>query len=286
MKNSISLKCKLALVSVMFFLTSSNVLSQWTRTPVIPTTNPSKVFVTNVLDKVGIGTNSPTSKLDLQKGDMSINDGNILLRNGADYNHSLGWYGTGKLFAGQALNGPALIGWDGGVLGYSNGNGPQNISLRWNGAGNVGIGTVSPVAKLHINSIGAYSFGLLVTGNDPHVKSISVNDQTGTNNFLVYANGEVFAREVTVKLGNFPDYVFEKNYKLRSIDDLSNYISKNSHLPNIPSAEEVKNNNIGIGELQVKLLEKVEELTLYIIQLNERVKTLEVENAKLKDSKN
>lgn len=112
-------------------------------------------------------------------------------------------------------------------------------------------------------------------------RAISVN-LNGTRNFQVMGNGKVYAREVEVSLNTFPDYVFEQDYPLLSLDALRQYIGQNNHLPNIPSACEVEENGIGLGELGIKQLEKIEELTLYLLQLDERMKKLEAENATLK----
>ncbi|RZM20285.1 MAG: hypothetical protein EOO88_36640 [Pedobacter sp.] len=65
--------------------------------------------------------------------------------------------------------------------------------------------------------------------------------------------------------GNWADYVFEENYGLLPLNDLENYIKRNKHLPNIPTAELVKKDGINLAEMNVKLLEKIEELTLYLI---------------------
>ena len=70
-----------------------------------------------------------------------------------------------------------------------------------------------------------------------------------------------------VKTDLMPDYVFSKDYKLRSIDELEKYINNNQHLPGIPSAQEVKENGLSMVDIQIKLLEKIEEMTLYMIQL-------------------
>jgi hypothetical protein len=85
--------------------------------------------------------------------------------------------------------------------------------------------------------------------------------------FKVGVNGVVYTHEIVVKLGAFPDYVFANDYELMELSDLGDYIDKNKHLPNMPSAKEVEEDNIGLGKLQVKLVEKVEELTLYILEL-------------------
>jgi hypothetical protein len=80
-----------------------------------------------------------------------------------------------------------------------------------------------------------------------------------------------------VKLrGNWPDFVFSKDYYLMALSELKIFIEKNNHLPDFPSAAEIKNDEgITLGEMNALLTKKVEELTLYIIQQNERIEKLE-----------
>ena len=72
------------------------------------------------------------------------------------------------------------------------------------------------------------------------------------------------------------DYVFEQNYKLRGLGEVESFIKENNHLPGIPSAKEMQTNGIALSELNTKLLEKIEELTLHVIELSK-------DNEKLKD---
>ncbi len=108
---------------------------------------------------------------------------------------------------------------------------------------------------------------------------VSLNDN---DNFVVMGSGKVYARDVEVSLDPFPDYVFEEDYNLIPLKELGEYVKTKKHLPNMPSAEEVKENGMGLKELNIKQTEKIEELTLYILQLDERLKKLELENQKLK----
>ena len=101
--------------------------------------------------------------------------------------------------------------------------------------------------------------------------------------FKVMGDGHVWATEVNVALAtDFPDYVFESNYSLMPLEQLESYINKNAHLPNIPTAKEVKENGLGLGEMQAKQLEKIEEITLYLIDLKKEIALLKKENAELK----
>ncbi|PWL28955.1 pyocin knob domain-containing protein [uncultured Roseivirga sp.] len=76
--------------------------------------------------------------------------------------------------------------------------------------------------------------------------------------------------KVTASPGSFPDYVFSENYKLKTLSELEAYIKANGHLPNIPTAKEVEANGQDLGLIQQKLLEKIEELTLYTIEQNKK----------------
>jgi len=84
----------------------------------------------------------------------------------------------------------------------------------------------------------------------------------------------------------FPDYVFDPGYELMPIEELAEFIQRERHLPNIPSAESVreKGGTFNMTELQLKLLEKVEELTLYVVQLKEETSRLQTENAALRET--
>ncbi len=113
-------------------------------------------------------------------------------------------------------------------------------SLMVNHLGNIGVGTTTPDAKLTVK-------------------------------------GRIHTEEVKVDLSvPAPDYVFKEGYDLKSLEEVQNYIQEHGHLPNIPSAKELEANGIQLGEMDMKLLEKIEELTLYNIQLLERLEKLSI----------
>lgn len=96
---------------------------------------------------------------------------------------------------------------------------------------------------------------------------------TGTHALAV--NGSAIFTKAIVKLtANWPDYVFWPKYKLLSLSELETFLLKNQHLPDMPSAFEVEKNGIDLGDNQAILLKKIEELTLYIIELNKKVEEL------------
>jgi hypothetical protein len=91
----------------------------------------------------------------------------------------------------------------------------------------------------------------------------------------LFVNGSVFANEVQVKTNVWADYVFKDDYRLPSLNEVKLHIDENQRLPDIPSEAEVKEKGVNLGEMQVKLLQKIEELTLYLIEQNEKIQTLE-----------
>lgn len=108
----------------------------------------------------------------------------------------------------------------------------------------------------------------------------------GTTNpqYTLDVNGTIRAKEVLVNLDGGADFVFEDNYKLKNINELSEYVKENKHLPDVPAAADMVKNGVDMGEFQVKLLQKVEELTLYTIQQQKEIQSLrsEIENLKNK----
>ncbi len=75
--------------------------------------------------------------------------------------------------------------------------------------------------------------------------------------------------------GDWSDYVFADNYELRSLSEVATFIDKNNHLPGVPSAEEVVESGIDMAKMDATLLQKIEELTLYILQQEKRIAELE-----------
>jgi hypothetical protein len=113
------------------------------------------------------------------------------------------------------------------------------------------------------------------------------------NDFMLCVDGKIVASEIVILCNNdnsleglvkdsrwqtgnevWPDFVFSSSYNLMPLNELENKINNNKHLPGIPPASEIAKNGINLGEFQSKLLQKIEELTLYIINLNKENETL------------
>jgi hypothetical protein len=179
-------------------------------------------------------------------GNAQFNNNAIYLQTGTQ-NHGLAYYYS---YNGKTVDGPVLYGWSGGALGSSSSG--EQIALQWASDGRVAIG-----------------------GDLYHDASYKL---------AVY--GKIIATEMVVHALNWPDYVFKAGYKLPSITELKEFINLNNHLPGIPSSREVQSAGIGVGEMANKQMEKIEELTLYMIQLKEEIDGLKKDNEILKASIN
>jgi hypothetical protein len=145
---------------------------------------------------------------------------------------------------------------------------------------------VSREGNWSANSAADYGFKVLADGGIilRSGEGVCVNcDDAGS--FALAVNGKIGAREIVVTSVNpWPDYVFEEDYTLLPLADLEELLKTNKHLPGVPSAAAVAEDGIALGAMQARLLEKVEELTLYMIELNRenqelktRVNDLEVD---------
>lgn len=83
------------------------------------------------------------------------------------------------------------------------------------------------------------------------------------------------AKEILVEIGSWPYYVFDAGYRLRDLNEVETFINENGHLPEVPSAKQITEEGLSIGEMNHILLKKVEELTLYIIGLEKRLSEIE-----------
>ncbi len=218
------------------------------------------------MDIKGAGTTSTTNTFTLRNsnGDTLLrmrDDGRMgIAYNGTTYGRQINLGGTGINFytANEAAFGGAVFPTDTSLVLWSNSNSNNYLVFQpsW---GNTGIGTYTPNAKFHLN--GAQLIG-----------SNSARIATG---YSLSVDGRIISEESTVMNStSWPDYVFEDNYKLMPLDELEKQIQQQKHLPNIPSAAEIDKKGIELGDMSRRLLEKVEELTLYIIELKKENKSL------------
>ncbi len=96
-----------------------------------------------------------------------------------------------------------------------------------------------------------------------------------SDDYLLAVDGKIISEEVRVELsGSWPDYVFDEDYALLSLEQLEQHIETVGHLPGIPSANTVETEGILLGDMQRVMVEKIEELTLYVIDLQKQIEEL------------
>jgi hypothetical protein len=167
-----------------------------------------------------------------------------------------------------------------------------DVGMFWTDGGNgvAGSGNKNAGAGLVIASHSDGSNGIRITaaGN----VGIGVALVNNINNYKLAVNGLIGARAVKVEVSTntWSDYVFNKEYKLRTLPELEAFVKANHHLPNIPSTAEVEKDGIDMATMDAKLLEKIEELSLYIIEQNkhaaEQDKRMELLEQKIKEISN
>lgn len=126
------------------------------------------------------------------------------------------------------------------------------------------------------------SFGNPVSALTVGGQIAMINGTNGNYEFLVDNSGALYCRSVRVKLGTLPDYVFEENYKLKTLNEVELYYKKHKHLEGVPSEKEVVKNDLDLGEMASILLKKVEELTIYTVELNKQLEISKMEIELLK----
>lgn len=275
---------------------------------------------------IGIGTLTPTSRIDLRS-----NNGDYLL---ANFRNTSTTNDRSSLIGMQSGNTSGATQWLMGVGGTANGLGFTNNQFYLENAGKG--------ARMSIDSFGAFRFGgapsnqdgstLNVGGKDDQAEA-SISLGTGGEYFLMKVNatgqlqftpnnhnpsigtpamtiddesggrvaiGTVASMPTGYKLfvedgilterlkvavngsANWADYVFADDYKLMPLEDVEAFVNQNKHLPNVPSAEEMAETGIDVAKVDAKLMEKIEELTLYMIEMKKEIKSLKAENEAMK----
>ena len=209
---------------------------------------------------IGIGTSNPSTKLDvsgtakatsivsttsLQSATLNVS-GNVTFSNLSD--------STSKVVT--VSNDGTLSSADYSTFSDNMGNhtATQNINLN----GNKMVGSSSGTG------------GIFVATNG----NVRIGAGTATPTKALEVNGTMRSKEVVVEIDNWSDFVFDNNYNLMSLSDTEKYINANGHLPEVPTAKEVEADGVQLGEMNAILLQKIEELTLHVIELEKQIKEL------------
>ncbi|MBK8342569.1 MAG: hypothetical protein IPL12_04100 [Bacteroidetes bacterium] len=145
---------------------------------------------------------------------------------------------------------------------------------------------ISGTTKMLVQSNGGTSFGSLTTAPVNGI-FVSGNVQVGTEpvptGYKMSIDGKLVCEEVKVQLSaDWADYVFDDTYKLLSLEEVEAFIVANNHLPNIPSADELATTGLDLSAMNILMMQKIEELTLYLIELNKQNELLMQEIKTLK----
>ncbi|CAH0250075.1 hypothetical protein [Chryseobacterium sp. Bi04] len=232
---------------------------------VIKTNNKDALHI-NATGKIGIGTSAPLETL-------SIHNGSIRLTGG---------YNSTDTSVG---GGPKI------VFGDSNDNPNQQY--------NRGEWSIEYIERAtQDNSIGGLSFGkpwpspsfgdykLYLANNGKIAMGTKNINCADCDSYLLFVKDGIKTEKVKVEIASangWADYVFKKDYKLMGLSEVEKHIQDKGHLPNIPSADDVVKNGINLGEMDAKLLEKIEELTLYSIEQNKKLIDGEEKSRKQQD---
>jgi hypothetical protein len=263
-----------------------------------------QVVFTN--DSVGIGTSTPGTKLHvngLVAGDLirlGSNDPQISFYQGGAATGFVNTTGVDFKMGTFAANntGKAIIRVNGG----------DRLTVAPDG--NVGIANNDPLTRLHIASgqdaglantqngfvmLGAEAGSNVVIDNNEiiarnngAISTLFMQNNGGTvqignvavpTGYTLSVAGKAICTELRVQLtGAWPDYVFDEKYKLPDFNTLRNYIKENKHLPNIPAAKDIEKSGMEVGDMQRRMMEKIEELTLYVLELEKKISALEKGN--------
>nr|WP_174647566.1 hypothetical protein [Flavobacterium davisii] len=246
---------------------------------------------------MGLGTESPTEKLDV-RGDIKF--GSILRTDKRMH-----------ITGGESLY---LLNKGGVIISKSwQGNGNLNVEGNTVLSGNVGIGLSNPLGKFHVgddttsgiilnNKIGSVvsqipaQIAWAESGNLGQAGDLIISPRTdisGSVKFFTYngkdiaerfkisgkgdasLQGKLEAKELKITTTPTADFVFAENYNLPKLEEVEKHLKEKKHLPEIASAKEMEKEGVNVGEFQIKLLQKIEELTLYVIEQNKKIKELE-----------
>lgn len=140
-------------------------------------------------------------------------------------------------------------------------------SSTWNGGGAISLNLVATAADINFQTGNTAATKMVIKNNG----NVLIGQTTQVNtNYMLDVKGNVRSNAVVVNTSG-ADFVFRKNYRLPSLAAVALYISLNHHLPGIASAQEMQHNGLDLGENQVKLLKKIEELTLYLLDKDKQI---------------
>lgn len=256
--------------------------------PVTLSPTVGNLFMNGTTGNIGLGTVTPTSRFQINSGDIFLNStsSKLLIGTVANFNDATANWGlkcdrpmiiasstfpaieirstvpTSPTWLNLAVA-PADFSYSniskkGDIIfrSYTSGS----MILNCEGGGNIKFSTIDNTI---VGSTSKLQMIIDKFGN--------IGMGTATPDAKLAVNGLIHTKEVKVDLLGWPDYVFESNYNLSSLSEVEKQIAINGHLKDIPSAQDVEKNGVKLGEMNKLLLQKVEELTLYLIEMNKEL---------------
>jgi hypothetical protein len=190
--------------------------------------------------------------------------------------------GIGQVITGSGFS--ILDSWDNVLSSTDNGNYYQLIGTYRGWDANAVY-----VAGYNATNLGGCATQRLYLGNPNNGRFLGVDFTTGNVGIgatspteKLSVNGNIKARKLIVTQNDWSDYVFDSSYRPQPLSLVEEFIKQNKHLPDIPSAKEVSDKGLDVGDNQALLLKKVEELTLYMIEQNKKIDAIQKENEEIK----
>ncbi len=252
-------------------------------------------FRTNSLQVTSVGVGDK----DLDKVMMISSDGTVKSVNSSDLGINSPWSESAGIisYTGDAtltgsFDASAISTGSLSITGLVSGATFDRVLME-DGSGNLGYKDLSSFNFSHWAIDGSnnlsYDAGTITSTQGIYSEADNASDLAlvvkngATTNFKVDGAGNIRARKLELDLqSEWPDYVFKDNYELKSLEEVETYVKANNHLPDVPSEKEVRENGIDVAEMDGVLLQKIEELTLYIIEQN---KTIKSQQKELKEQK-
>ncbi len=223
--------------------------------------NPTLFQVIGSNGRVGVGTDNPQSLFDV----FGATNPNLRLSSSIGTYLEMGMSSCNGCYDSFSKPNDAVIRTLGGgdlLFAIPGTNGNRKIAFHTAGDKILTIQEVGTSGKV---GVGTVNFPTVIGG-------------ANISNYKLFVKGGILTEEVRVRTG-WADYVFADNYPLKKLSEVEDFIEENGHLPNVPSAKQVEEDGLSLGEISKIQQEKIEELTLYIIELNKRIENLEAKKS-------
>jgi hypothetical protein len=223
-----------------------------------------------VSNGVRIGSTSQNGRLYINNNNKAFGSTSSAIRVINNHNGSEATYGMYTTVETSSSADSYGIRAQGNVTGTGDSYGVRALAYA-NGTGGVAYG-------LHTQVTDAQGWSLYSLGKNYMSGDLRIGTTTDpyAGEYKVIVDGKILSEEVRIQNSSaWPDYVFQENYNLMPLDQLAQSIEDNGHLPNIPPAKVVESEGIQVGDMQIRMMEKIEELTLYILQLEKRIAEIE-----------